>query len=481
MNRKIILRIALTFMIVLMGAGLAQAAQPQAADDLATRMLPWFESYVEKGQDGGPSLGGHASLAVRYNGEMYVAYYDSVNGDLRLAKYVGTGGNCGTANRWSCETIDSEGNVGQYASLAMAHPVQLIGGTRYGISYYDATNHALKYAYYHCTYNFPTSCSWTIEMIQSSSIATTYYGLYSDLAYNEDNSPIIGYQLQSRILFPTVKTMGTLKYAYRKTAGNCGVGDAAGDWNCETIDSGEGFGQYISMDLDTTGMPRFTYYDGHNDSLRYAWYQGIFSSGCTSQTDGGWTCYVLDLYGGKFSSYDFQDASPYTERVAYYNPTNGMLRYATYVGYSSSTANCGLDTDDVKYTWRCDDIEAMGTGLIYADVSLTLDGDNYPLIAYTNAVEDQAPSTVDLARPASAVGELIGNCGPSGGLFQTWICDTVGYAGQYLTEGSYISAATNPVNDLVSIAYDEEDTYYGFTNMKIVQQLYAIYLPMIRK
>ncbi|HNT26245.1 MAG TPA: hypothetical protein PKM21_17895, partial [Anaerolineales bacterium] len=80
-----------------------------------------------------------------------------------------------------------------------------------------------------------------------------------------------------------------------------------------------------------------------------------------------------------------------------------------------------------------------------------------------------------------AVGELIGNCGPSGGLFQTWICDTVGYAGQYLTEGSYISAATNPVNDLVSIAYDEEDTYYGFTNMKIVQQLYAIYLPMIRK
>ncbi len=479
MNRKIILRITLALMIIVLGAGLAQAAQPQAVDDLGTRMLPWFESYVEKGSD--TYLGGHASMAVRYNGVKYIAYYDSTNKDLRFAKYVGTGGNCGTANRWSCETVDSTGDVGQYASLAMASPSMFLGGTRYGISYYDATNHALKYAYYFCTNSIPVNCSWKIETIQSSSIAMTYYGTYTDLAYNEDNSPIIGYRNSTvQLTFPS-KTMGTLRYAYRKTGGNCGVGDAAGDWECETIDYGEGFGQYLSMDLDTNGMPRFTYYDSKTDALRYARYQGIFSSGCTNQTDGGWTCYVLDQSGGKYSSYSFQDDSPNDEEVAYYDSASGQLRYAIYVGYGSSTANCGWDADDAQYIWHCYDMAEMGAGLTYADVSLTLDGDNNPLIAYTNATDDQGPATIDIARPNSAIGLLVGNCGPSGGLFDTWTCESIGFGGAYLSEGSFISAATNPVNGLVSIAYDEDDSYYLESHLKIVEQLYAIYLPITMK
>ncbi len=72
------------------------------------------------------NVGQYPSLA--YGDALHVAYYNSTQGTLRLAKYVGIGGNCGaevsglfTLSRWQCETIDTIGmeisNVG--ISLAM--------------------------------------------------------------------------------------------------------------------------------------------------------------------------------------------------------------------------------------------------------------------------------------------------------------------------------------------------------------------------
>jgi hypothetical protein len=240
---------ALVLSFLLAGASLAQAARQQDITDLDTRLSPWFVSYVEGGTDS--SVGVEPSIGVRYTGATYISYYDGTNGDLRFAQYVGDGGNCGDGNRWSCSTVDSTGDVGRYSSLAFTARSVFLGGTRYGISYYDATNGALKYAYYYCTHIIPITCEWTIETIQDSALTSTSYGTYTVLKYQADNDPIIAYRYHDSLF-----DSSSLKYAYPvDSGGNCGVGDSAGKWMCETIDAGDGMGQYISMDLDLNEMP----------------------------------------------------------------------------------------------------------------------------------------------------------------------------------------------------------------------------------
>ncbi|WP_144060459.1 hypothetical protein [Archaeoglobus sulfaticallidus] len=75
--------------------------------------------------------GRHPSLALDSNGNPHISYYDATNGDLKYAYK--------DANGWHIETVDSEGDVGKYTSLALdsnGYP---------HISYYDATNGDLKY------------------------------------------------------------------------------------------------------------------------------------------------------------------------------------------------------------------------------------------------------------------------------------------------------------------------------------------------
>jgi hypothetical protein len=67
------------------------------------------------------------------NLEERVCYHDFKNFDLKHARWNGTG--------WNIETVDSDGRVGSYTSLA------LDSGDNPHISYYDATNNDLKYAY----------------------------------------------------------------------------------------------------------------------------------------------------------------------------------------------------------------------------------------------------------------------------------------------------------------------------------------------
>ena len=69
-------------------------------------------SYLDAGQ--------HVSLALDHaQGKPYISYYDANYESLRMAKYVGSGGNCGTNNDWMCEVVDDVGNVGQYSSIAI--------------------------------------------------------------------------------------------------------------------------------------------------------------------------------------------------------------------------------------------------------------------------------------------------------------------------------------------------------------------------
>jgi hypothetical protein len=78
-------------------------------------------------------VGRYASLAVDNLGRVYIAYYDATNQDLKYATFDG--------DSWTTTTLVSEGDVGSYSSLALpfaAYPA---------IAYYDTVTHDLMMIY----------------------------------------------------------------------------------------------------------------------------------------------------------------------------------------------------------------------------------------------------------------------------------------------------------------------------------------------
>ena len=97
---------------------------------------PWYISQVEE------EAGMYVSMARNpVTNQLFAAYYNETGKDLWLARYVGSGGNCGDSS-WNCTLIDQgrtlSDDVGKYPSLAFTQ------AGKPAISYYNATTHALN-------------------------------------------------------------------------------------------------------------------------------------------------------------------------------------------------------------------------------------------------------------------------------------------------------------------------------------------------
>ncbi len=83
--------------------------------------------------DGGTNVGDWNDMAIDANGNLYVSYYDATDKDLKFAYYDGTS--------WSTQIIDGlYSDVGQMTSIALDQ-----NGVPH-ITYYDETNGNLKHA-----------------------------------------------------------------------------------------------------------------------------------------------------------------------------------------------------------------------------------------------------------------------------------------------------------------------------------------------
>lgn len=168
-------------------------------------------------------MGQYSSLKYHSDGTPYIAYYFENTGNvdaLKVASYVGSGGNCGygsVANKWQCDAIHTGEGVGQYASLA------LDGAGNRHIAYYDGVNGDLWYA----TSSSGTNCgpggnSWLCYPVSSVNDVGQFASIYVD---NGNDFHIAYYDA----------TTDKLKYAVDVgSGGNCGV---LGSAQCDTIDS----------------------------------------------------------------------------------------------------------------------------------------------------------------------------------------------------------------------------------------------------
>jgi len=407
------------------------------------------------------NTGQYTSVAINpANGGTYVSYYDATTMTLRMAMNRGFGtGNCGPDNDWLCQTVDSGADFGKYSSIAV-NPVN----GEIGIAYYDASHGKLKFA--HAT--LCTTCAWSIDSIDEAPLfPLDNSGQYASLKYDVSGIAYIAYYYEN-----TGDTAGAdaLKIAYYvgiNGNGNCGYGSIAGHWQCDTIQTGEGVGQYASLTVDKVGERHIAYYDEGDGDLWYATSLGNNNCG----PGNSWLCYPVTGSTTDVGQY----ASLYVDtdinfHIAYYDATADALKYAVKV---PGSGNCG-----VLGSAQCDEIDAMMTGYHPLGISITEDAAGYPVIAYQSQFGD-----LNVARPLDALGMPFGsgNCGPQYLLYYTWHCETLLRRPKFISgarHADYVSIATD-ASGLSTIAYHEFITPSDGGNLGISFQRPHIFMPFV--
>lgn len=435
---------------------------------------PWTKGYVS--HYSGAGVGEYVSIAHHpTTGRAYISYYDSNNGDLMMAQEVTPGtGNCPGNADWKCQVVDNDTLDGKYSSIDVivvpANPPTSPSYTKIGISYFNETDGKLKVATYAA---FPYPGHWTIQTVDDSPTDLNIRGTYTSLKFPEGSyMPIIAYHTAY-----TLTTGGAVRIAtfLGSGDGNCGDGN---NWYCETVDSGDNlmYGSHVSMDISYEGKLYIAFYDPILGAVKLADYWG-FGGSCTNSE---YNCLTVD---------NLYDAGPYVSLHAPQNAADVVrLAYASlrlrfddrlevHIKYAENVGSGGNCTAS---SYDCYDVDVAGAPIGFYDIAMDVDAQGYPIIAYTDASEDLAPIGLKIARPALAYGEDIGNCGDvhEGDLFQYWQCNTIDGGNGYVDEADFVAVSVSPAG-LATIAYSEWYSDYGENYLKVAQQHFMSYMPII--
>jgi len=302
-------------------------------------------------------------------------------------------------DNWCVETVDSDGDVGGYTSLA------LDSTDNPHISYHKnswADRGDLKYAYYDGSWHIErVSCNFgnTSIAIDSSDhphISFTYYHLYPELwdysfesylkyAYYNGNSweiqylrywdvmcgetgescnyarstslaldsndyPHLTYGMGRFYCFPQQMSVFSTGYSYYD-----------GSWHHNEVDNYYPPGLHNSLALDSSDNPHISCSNNYN-RLTYTYYDGSWHTEENVDSDGnvgGYNSIALD-----------SNDHPH---ISYYDYTNGDLKYAW----------CDMEGGDTTCTWHIEAVDSVGDVGLYT--SIDLDSNDRPHISYYDA------------------------------------------------------------------------------------------------
>ncbi len=292
---------------------------------------------------------------------------------------------------WSLQTVDRNGKVGAYSSVAL----DALGNP--AISYYDETYGDLKYASW-------DGSTWLISTVDCSKSESKNYwffwdrdhdrtrdsdyircfhgtermGKYSSLAFDSSGKPRISFYDESK---------GDLKYASWDGS----------TWVITTVYSTGKVGEYSSLAFDNSDRPSISFYDGSHKDLMYASRSGtrwvITTVDGTNykkgQKWGNWDgdrdrAQSNSINVGEYSSLALDSSG--NPRISYYDESNKDLKYAAWDGtrwvittvdgtnYKKGQKGCNWDGD---YGRNQDKSIKVGK---YS--SLALDSSGNPRIGY---------------------------------------------------------------------------------------------------
>jgi LPXTG-site transpeptidase (sortase) family protein len=181
-------------------------------------------------------VGWFPSLKLNSNGFPVIGYLDRTNNDLKVA--VCGNATCTSGN--TLTTLDSVGNVGHFPSLVLnsnGFPV---------ISYHDQSNNDLKVA-------ICGNATCTSSNILTAVDTIGYVGSFTSLALNSSGFPVISYNDESN---------SDLKVAV------CGNATCTSGNTLITVDNAGILGWYTSQELNNNGFPVVSYYDYTNQDLK---------------------------------------------------------------------------------------------------------------------------------------------------------------------------------------------------------------------
>jgi hypothetical protein len=206
-------------------------------------------------------VGQYTSLALDSNGNPYISYYDATNGDLKFA-YMSVN------TSWQIETPDTLGIVGEDTSMAVDNQ-----GNPH-ILYYDRYHNTWKYAYKDIT-------GWHKETVDTCSDS-------SAALKTSPNSIAVDSKGYPHIIYPSDDG---LNYAYKNATG----------WHIEIVDSNGGW--YSSIALDSENNPHISYMgsDGVYYNVRSDW--GWMTNPVKLDDFGRYTSIAVDSQGNPYIAY----------------------------------------------------------------------------------------------------------------------------------------------------------------------------------
>ena len=310
-------------------------------------------TIVDSGTQSG--IVGLTTSQALINGNPAIAYYDTMNDDLKYMRALDAAG-----TTWGAPiSIDTTGNVGVYTSLAV------VNGNP-AISYYDSSNLDLKYVRALDT----NGATWGAPVTLDSSGSV---GTHTSLAVVNGN-PAIGYY---------DSTNRFLKYVRANTPS----GTLMADWDAPvtlTNTNASYLGQNISL-VVVNGHPAMSYFTGDaGGSLYY-----VRSTTASGSLAADWTgLKIIEEIGavGFYPSMAVVNGHP---AVSYTDDTLHVLKYSR-----------ALDANGTN--WGTPAIlDSIGTGFVEQNISLVVINGN-PAISYY----DGTPDDLKYVRSTTASGTL---------------------------------------------------------------------------